>query len=249
MSKSTQIVYYAKHKDFDLNKKKVFINEVASLPLEPLAKEVKKVFKDKGCDLAIKCYAVQEEIKNTFVYKAPLDIDVIYADDKRIIVTPETVHNQGNNPIHFTPDLNGSTNGSLVQIFTYYGFYFFSEAPLKLTLQTPNFHDSKVKHIPLLTGEYDISKWLRPVFPSYANYNYENFNIKRGDAMMYVKFNTDKKIVLKEFCMNRELDNLVTGSLDLKSVMPWVPLDKLYRMFLANNMHKKILKQIKKQVV
>ena len=249
MSKNTQIVYYAKQKDFDLTKQKSFINEIATLPLEPLTKEVKTVFKDKGCDLAIRCYAVQDEIKNTFVYKSPFDLDVIYGEDKRIIVKPENVLNQGVNVVQFTPDLDGSINGSLVQLFTNYGFYFFSEQPLKLSIQTPNFHDSKIKHIPLLTGEYDIAKWFRPVFPSYANYNYENFSMKRGDAMMYIKFNTDKKVVLKEFCMNRELDNLVTGSLDLKSVMPWVPLDRLYKMFLANNMNKKVLKQIKNQVV
>ena len=249
MSKNTQTVYFAKTKSFEPNTVKATINEIASFPLEPLTKEVKEIFKETTCELAIKCYAVQEEIKNTFVYKAPLDINVTYKDKEIVRLLPESIHNLGHNPVNITPIPGSMFESGLVQIFTYFGFWFFSEEPVTLTLQPPNFHTTSIKHIPMLTGQYDISKWLRPVFPSYANYNYENFDINRGDAMMYIKFNTDKKVVLKEFCMNKELDDIAKGGLDLKTVMPWVPLDRLYKMFLANNMNKKILKQIKSQVI
>ena len=63
----------------------------------------------------------------------------------------------------------------------------------------------------LASGEFDIGQWFRPINLDY-HVPFENtyFKVKTGDELAYVRFKTDKKVVLKRFTMNQRLMNLYT---------------------------------------
>jgi hypothetical protein len=222
---------------------------IASLPLEPLAKEVKDLIGGTKCEYAARCYSVKDEIRNSFVYKAPADMSIMYDEQGFFGLEPESIARQGDYFVQITdvPTDDPIPATALLQLYTSFGLFFFSETPLEMTIQTPNFHMTKVKHIPLVVGGFNIAKWFRPIFPSYANYTYEDFHIKRGDALMYIKFHTDKAVELEEFEMNATLERYSRAALDYKFIKQWVPLKRLYEMFLANKMNKKIAAEIKRQ--
>jgi hypothetical protein len=222
---------------------------IAGIPLEPLAKEVKELLDGTPCEYAAKCYSVKDEIRNSFVYKAPADMSIIYDEGRFFELQPESIARQGNLFVQMTevPTSDPIPPTALLQLYSSFGLLLFSETPLEMTIQTPNFHMSKVKHIPLVIGGFNIAKWFRPIFPSYANYTYEDFHINRGDALMYIKFHTDKSVELEEFEMNATLERYSRAALEYKFIKQWVPLKRLYEMFLANKMNKKIAAEIKRQ--
>lgn len=95
----------------------------------------------------------------------------------------------------------------------------------------------------LLPGQYNISKWLRPLEPTFI-LNSKKLKIKRGDILYYLKFNTNKKIIFKNFEFNNEIENLVRKSIDLKTYVPNLTLRKLYNLFTGRNFDRRVLKEI-----
>jgi hypothetical protein len=59
------------------------------------------------------------------------------------------------------------------------------------------------------TGEFDIGQWFRPTSLDY-HVPLENsyFQVNTGDELAYIRFRTDRKVVLQRFAMNQRLLNL-----------------------------------------
>ena len=58
----------------------------------------------------------------------------------------------------------------------------------------------------VIPGTFDIGKWFRILeFAFYLKNNYNEFKIEEDEIFQYIKFNTDKKIILKQFKISEEI--------------------------------------------
>ena len=194
------------------------------------------------------CPGIVEEMTKTVVIKSPVTVDLEYADDQNLKIHRQDPafgqiffgHPQGKNGIHQLG----------------FGYIFFADKPLMATNLPAYYHDNGyTRNVDAICGSYDIGRWFRPgVRPLFQKKpGTKNININEGDALMYVKFNTEEKIELVEFDAH-ELDQLgfhspINACITLKNQLPPTPLNKAYEYFDNARMRQKVLKIIKRNVI
>tara|TARA_R110000765_G_scaffold354476_1_gene444628 strand:- start:68 stop:796 length:729 start_codon:yes stop_codon:yes gene_type:complete len=219
---------------------------------EPLLKSVTKEWKGKDAFFLLKCPAMTNEMKNTFVIRAPFDITVSWDDEKGFHFTNKAFKNLGqggfDNFFKLVPNEKSDLMLTINQIFTGYGNYlFFADEPTTLQLQPANYHKTKISKFPFIAGSYEIDKWCRPIILAIINDKKEDIVIKRNDPLYYVKFYSKKDVVLKRFEITREIEQIVVGSLTIKKYLQGYSMRRLYDMFMQSGNKKRILKAIRQQ--
>jgi hypothetical protein len=194
------------------------------------------------------CPGIVEEMTKTVVIKSPVTVDLEYADDQNL-----KIHRQ--DPA-FGQIFFGQPQGKNGIHQLGFGYIFFADKPLMATNLPAYYHDNGyTRNVDAICGSYDIGRWFRPgvrlLFQKKPGT--KNININEGDALMYVKFNTDEKIELVEFDAH-ELDQLgfhspINACITLKNQLPPTPLNKAYEYFDNARMRQKVLKIIKRNVI
>jgi hypothetical protein len=132
------------------------------------------------------------------------------------------------------------------------GWLFFCEEPLTMRFLPPFLPTSSpVKGALLATGELDIGKWYRPLMLDYhIPLDSTEFNIFEGDELAYLKFETNKKVILKRYVLTKTLFNysseMANSSLRYSK---FKPLSSRYEMAKNSGMQKLILKEIKNNLI
>ena len=173
------------------------------------------------------CPGIVEEMTKTVVIKSPVTVDLEYADDQNL-----KIHRQ--DPA-FGQIFFGQPQGKNGIHQLGFGYIFFADKPLMATNLPAYYHDNGyTRNVDAICGSYDIGRWFRPgVRPLFQKKpGTKNININEGDALMYVKFNTEEKIELVEFDAH-ELDQLgfhspINACITLKNQLPPTPLNKAY---------------------
>ena len=194
------------------------------------------------------CPGIVEEMTKTVVIKSPVTVDLEYADDQNL-----KIHRQ--DPA-FGQIFFGQPQGKNGIHQLGFGYIFFADKPLMATNLPAYYHDNGyTRNVDAICGSYDIGRWFRPgVRPLFQKKpGTKNININEGDALMYVKFNTEEKIELVEFDAH-ELDQLgfhspINACITLKNQLPPTPLNKEYEYFDIARMRQKVLKIIKRNVI
>ena len=184
----------------------------------------------------------------TVVIKSPVTVDLEYADDQNL-----KIHRQ--DP-QFGQIFFGQPQGKNGIHQLGFGYIFFADKPLMATNLPAYYHDNGyTRSVDAICGSYDIGRWFRPgVRPLFQKKpGTTSININEGDALMYVKFNTDEKIELVEFDAH-ELDQLgfhspINACITLKNQLPPTPLHKAYEYFDNARMRQKVLKIIKRNTI
>lgn len=129
-------------------------------------------------------------------------------------------------------------------------YSFFCEEPLNITLTPPFMHKpSQSDYGFLIPARFDISSWFRPVVLIHQLWeNVSEFKVSNGEPLAYIKFETDKKVVLKRFQMTQDIKDIADACLNYKYVRSFEPLDKLYKRFHKVGFHKKLSNEIKKNL-
>lgn len=216
--------------------------DLISLELEPLLPMLKEKYKGTSCADILTCYAFLDYAKNTFVFKAPFDVDVRYTNDERIFCIDNlnlTQEDFNDTVLMRTPQL--------LQLFTGFGFAFFTEKSTVMSLHKAAHHTSDISNLTLMEGSFNISSWFRHIHPAVINFEQKDFYIKRGDPLMYIKFHTEDTVELKPFHMTEELQRLSFSSNKVAVFSPKKPLSSLYKMFNRTRAKNVILKTIKEQ--
>lgn len=227
-------------------------SELVSYEPESLLKSCKKLFAKNKTDVLLQCYSITEEMKNTFVIRAPFDLDISFADSDRgfVITNVDLPQQDFNDMLQSTPDLTRNIFvHEALQLFVGFSFHFFSETSLKMSTLPAHYHETGVSGVPYITGSYDIAKWFRPVNACYLNSSKKDMKIKRGDALFYVKFHTEEQVILQPFKLTDELAKISDGNTGIVRYQKRTPLHTLYEMFLSNRLHKKVLHKIREQLL
>jgi len=217
-------------------------------PPTPLLKLLSSEFskstpKDKEIlQFYLRCPASSNTLKNTFSIISPVgDISIGFKNNKFGYSCKETTPDLSFNNPH--PIASQKHNSRLIDI--HWNLYFFSESDIELTQYPAYLSKSHLtQNSTLYPGQFNISKWFRPIVPTYY-LNSDIINISRGDDLYYINFNTTKKIKFKNFKFTNTLNEYSLDTTHYKYFNKHQPLNKIYDLFIKNKYNKRILKEIK----
>lgn len=134
------------------------------------------------------CPAIADFYKNKFIIKSPFDFscEVERKEDHLLVKT------QANEILRSNFFETSISNDLQLIIFDY---VFWSDEDVEMEVIPIS-----IDNLLPIAGMYNIKNWIRPIHPSYHIYSSVekfNFNIKREDPYLYVKFNTKEKVELK----------------------------------------------------
>jgi len=102
----------------------------------------------------------------------------------------------------------------------------------------------------VVPGRFDIGKWFRPMNMEFQLWEgVSEMKIAANEALCYIHFNTDKKIVFKKFIMTREMDKLLVSILRASPYRRFARLSDRYRVFEQSQSKQRVLKLIQKQLI
>lgn len=192
-----------------------------------------------------KCPAFMETVKNTFVLKSPISLDIDFNPSRQLASSSnEQLYN-------LKARIDDATDHRIVQFG--FNYLFFAEKPVKMTQMHPYLHHNTfTENGNTLLGEFDIGRWLRPlqasfiIDPSKKDYSYR---IKRSDIYSYIRFNTDEKIELVNFDITPKIEQIADSCLQMKQSGHGksFPLDFCYQSFILYKRRQAIMKEIKAQ--
>lgn len=201
--------------------KTIYYTSYGKETMELFAPEIKRSLGSAARGLYLECPAVKDFNKNVFTVFSPFNVKFTF--------------NRETNNIHITGDnvlikAQYASDGS-VEIQFYPQLIFRSDEKVMLQLLPPVL--TNVVHqgyVP--TGEYDISRWLRPVHAALIVPNTVNeLEIKEGDALFSLRFATDESVKLVKKDLTAKEEKLTKACEGVSDVKRGNKLETLYRLF------------------
>jgi hypothetical protein len=193
-----------------------------------------------GIDSYRACSATKGFFNNTYVINNPIDLELTISNNGTGIVPDDGV-----------VFINNPAYSNQHTISLDYSWLFFSEDNINVAIYPPYLHNTtSSKYGAIHAGSFNISKWFRPVVPQYTLWeNVNNFKSISGEPIMYVDFQTDDKVELRQFELTPEIVEVVRGVLGFKYILPRTTLKELYHRFISSKRDKRLLKLIKENIL
>lgn len=151
----------------------------------------------------LKCPAHTDFLKNTFVFCAPFDLNIdisVDIDSKSASVFCDNITQEIYQSIVDTRFILDATRKKVKYPLLGIDWLIVlqsSESCLVQLLPAFMHRNDFTEKTTIIPGEYDISKWTRPIETAFEiRSNQERIEIKKGDALAYVKFNSSETIKL-----------------------------------------------------
>jgi len=133
-----------------------------------------------------------------------------------------------------------------------FGILLFAEESLTVGWLPPYFHKPQyTKTCTLVPGQFDVGQWFRPL--SFEIQTWENKGVlefKQDEPLMYIDFQTDRKIELRRFVVSERLDKYMNSSIDSTKLFGrGQTLYSRYMMFRNTGMRDNVLTEIKKNLI
>lgn len=232
------------YKDFYLSPEKVMFLKGAEMNKDRVS--------NMGSAGFFSCPAVKDLFKNVYSFTSGFDdsinIDKWVLDSEKRLVRPETL------PIKSKIIIKRVRPSSLVNqtnLTLGLSWLFFADEPVVGRFTAPYFPPTTPgKEATLSCGQFDIGSWFRQFDLDYhITKNTKSLDFKKGEDLFYLEIITNKKINLQEFKMTKEILSLQDeyakvsqGELKSKTL-------KDRYSFANKDMNKKVLKEIKKNLV
>jgi hypothetical protein len=180
----------------------------------------------------VRCPAFREYYKNTYVLKSPVDMDITYTpDDKVLRVTPQNQEFYDAS-ILYRGDAVGEDDDFLMSFSIHY--IFIADKDCELEMAQASMHKSDfINKTSLVCGAFNINKWYRPVELAFEiKDSSAPIRIKRGDPLAYVRFKPKDggKVGLQFKELPEETKEAVSACLYVKEANNQVPLNTLYEI-------------------
>jgi hypothetical protein len=246
MKKEPLIIYWSPYYPADVNEKDW--NMLYSDPYNlytSLTKSREKASKEFGF---FSCPAVQSRLKNTFVFTNNLHSEYSFdgRDLNNVNIFAKTEQHVLVNPFKPTSIKDGF-------YFAYnMAFTFFCEESVIAQFGPPTMTKPKYTNYgTVISGEFDISKWIRPFVIEFQTWdNFGDFIIEKDEPLFYLEIKTDRPIVLKRFVMTEKLDKIIQSCVSSPSIYgKYLPLIERYKNFTKTSTDKIVLKEIKENLL
>lgn len=128
---------------------------------------------------------------------------------------------------------------------------FFCDEKLDVTLTPAYMHRTSYQNQGYLcAAKFDISSWFRSFPIIYQLWQGERiFTIDEGEPLAYITFETDRKIIFKQFEPNQKILDYVDACQEFKFVKPFQSMQSLYERFHRTRLRDMISKEIKANLV
>lgn len=209
----------------------------------------KVIFGDyEASDLLNKCPAYLNVHRNMFVITYPFNYAYRWTDYGIV----SNLYNQEffENMLLMRDPANGYSSLEKPKL------YFFSEEDMEMEVLKAYHHDNDfVNKASFVEGSFNISKHFRPLeYPHKFKQKNTEITLNRGDAIAYVKFKTNKKVVLKQFNVTQEMLNMSKKIISLRNYSSNVklfakPLEFYYDLFEKHKLKNYYLRLIKNNLV
>ena len=222
------------------------------MPLLPVMKDVhkrrNKVFTPKGPNNEDPfgngyqmCTALHELSNNLYYIKAPFNVDISFNEDGSVITGEYS---------NWFKERSTSINDALSADFDF-SYMFFSEEKLDVSITPPYLHQTSQPEYGFICAvKWDISSWFRPHILIYQLWkNKKRIHFKKDEPLAYLKFETSRPIVFKEYKITEEILNILNSCLNHKFIVPFQPMEDLYRRFNQTSIKKRLIAEIKKNIV
>lgn len=191
----------------------------------------------------LKCPAFQQYYSNTFVIKSPVDLILKVDKDSagRKVLIAENFNQKFYND-HIFPRMAQNKTFSMFSLEFSYIFYSKNSVMIEMLPASMEKTDF-IKNTNLVPGEFDISKWIRPVSPAFEVIDDTKIlSIKRGEPLLYVRFKTEKKVNLIRVEQDNTIESLEKSCSRLKFFVPRNSLEENYEAAKSMiNLYKKKL--------
>ena len=181
--------------------------------------------KNKNQDY-LKCPAFADFLKNTYIIKAPYDIDISINEDG-YVKTNKFTQDFFEKNIHVT---QFEKNKIIFQTMPRYFFVTNNKKSVKISILPMIFEKNNFSIIP---GEFDISKWIRPINCAFEVFDTPTtISFKREQPLFMVKFETfnNETIQLKQKIINQDIASAGLSCLTVKDLLPNKNLNYLYKI-------------------
>jgi hypothetical protein len=211
---------------------------------QPIYSEFIKNQKDQATGIKL-CPAIKDYTKNTFSLKSIYDY--CFETNENINGAFSNLYDQNFFDEHVV------VRSDLDKLFTFNQYFIFFTEEKSLQMSTglfPYLEDNNItKRCILVPGQMDIGKWFRTIeFVFYLKSKYKEFKISENEIYQYIKFNTEDKIIFKQFTTNEKIEKYLKDSTSSKNYRKKQnrPITNYYDMLK----HKKhIIKEIKKNLI
>ena len=210
---------------------------------EPIYKNFIKNIKDKTTEVEL-CPSIKDYTRNTFSIKSIYDYSFEIGKDNNVF---SAQYDQKFFDRHVLVRSNIDKCFSFSQNF----IFFTEDKSLNMSAGVfPYLEDNNItKACTIIPGKVDIGKWFRPSdFAFYLKSNHNNFKIEEDEIYQYVKFDTENKIIFKQFRTSENIKQYVSDITNSKNFRKTKnrQIENYYNMF---NHKKHIIKEIKNNLV
>lgn len=227
--------------------KEYFSASLFSDTLKPLLHDLKQN-KHRDIDSSLSffsCRGFLGFMKNLYVQYNPFDIDVTVNDLRQVINNG----NQDLSHLFISRDEQVSKEHNLNYDVAY---FFFCEESLEIEVFSPFLqHSEFVKNAYIVPGTFNIGKWFRPVNPAIQLMSHHSRRVvsPKGDPMMYIRFKTDRPVILKKFYITPELLDISASAVGYKMYEKNKTFEYLYNKFTSSGLKNKVISIIKNNLV
>lgn len=187
------------------------------------------------------CPSFKSLTKKAFVIKNPIKSTFILQEDNNVVSDSPIIGEELRQP-------------SIIdnRLFRYgISYFFFSEEDVEATITPPYLHNSgHQKYGALVPGSFNIGSWFRQINFEYNLWSgVDSIKFDEEEAIAYISFNTNKKIILKRFAMSEKLYKIQNTCGQSSKWEPMVSLSKRYNRFKKSNMKKIVIQEIKRNLI
>jgi hypothetical protein len=188
------------------------------------------------------CSALHELAENMYYIKAPFDVDLYFDNNGLIDNTQEKSD--------WFRARTSSISGAVSADFDY-GYMLFCEEPLEVTLTPPYLHQTSQPEYGFIASvKWDISSWFRAHILIYQLWEGQNrIHFKKDEPLAYLNFHTDRPIIFKEYKVTQEILHITEACLGHKHIIQFETMKKLYKKFTETSLKKRLISEIKNNLV
>jgi len=175
----------------------------------------------------LKCPAVTDALKNVFIVQAPFDLNIFYDASSNRVSIDSFNQDFFDHFIHFRKRPHHHPPTLSIPPFV----LFYSNDPvLAISQDVPILSCDATRNTRHIIGQYDISKWIRPVDWSFELSLGNEVRIKRGDPLFSLKFQTqnNKPIKLTRVKITKDLYETVQACVRVKHIRQNFKLKEVY---------------------
>ena len=220
----------------------------STLLVEPLTNLFSEISNDERFWPYSKCPAAALVLKDTYVVRSPISMRIRRNQDGSFYDINGAPQKVVDNYIREDIWPNKPECSHLIQIGLP-SLKLISDEPVDVLQLPPFLHDTPINQYKVLPGSFDVSKWFRDLHLACLIRSDQDFIVNKGDPMIYLQFRSLHKIKLQEFEYTPKINSYAEQILKYRDIFKGNNLTFFYNAFTKAKMLKRILREVRNNLI